>query len=170
MNRFLALFVDKLIRHGHLEVETGDGAKRRFGDGAGPKIAIRIADRAAERELLLNPELALGELYMDGRLELVEGDLYDFVALAAENSMAFSRSRWIKLLEKARVAAAADSSGATTASAPRPTSSGTTITTAGSTASSSTPTSSIRAPISSMRASRSRRPSSPRSAISPPSC
>ena len=46
----------------------------------GPKIAIRLADRAAERELLLNPELALGELYMDGRLELVEGDLYDFVA------------------------------------------------------------------------------------------
>ncbi len=84
MNRFLALFVDKLMRHGDLEVETCDGAKRRFGDGAGPKIAIRFADRAAEREFLLNPELALGELYMDGRLELVEGDLYEFVALAAE--------------------------------------------------------------------------------------
>ena len=104
MNRFLALFLDKLIRHGHLEVESGDGAKRRFGDGAGPKIAIRIADRAAELELLLNPELALGELYMDGRLELVEGGLYDFVALAAENSMALGGSRWIKLLEVARVA------------------------------------------------------------------
>ena len=103
MNRLLALFVDKLIRHGHLEVESGNGAKRRFGDGAGPKIAVRIADRAAERELLLNPELALGELYMDGRLELVEGDLYDFVALAAENSMALGGSRWIKLLEKARI-------------------------------------------------------------------
>lgn len=104
MNRLLALFVDKLIRHGDLEVESGNGAKRRFGDGAGPKIAVRIADRAAERELLLNPELALGELYMDGRLELIEGDLYDFVALAAENSMALGGSRWIKLLEKARVA------------------------------------------------------------------
>jgi len=102
MNRFLALFVDKLMRHGDLEVETCDGAKRRFGDGAGPKIAIRIADRAAERELLLNPELALGELYMDGRLELVEGDLYDFVALAAGNLIVFSQSRWMKLLEKAR--------------------------------------------------------------------
>ena len=102
MNRFLALFVDKLMRQGDLEVETCDGAKRRFGDGAGPKIAIRLADRAAERELLMNPELALGELYMDGRLELVEGDLYDFVALAAENLIVFSQSRWMKLLEKAR--------------------------------------------------------------------
>ena len=102
MNRFLALFVDKLMREGNLEVETCDGAKRRFGDGAGPKIAIRLADRAAERELLVNPELALGELYMDGRLELVEGDLYDFVALAAQNLIVFSQSPWMKLLEKAR--------------------------------------------------------------------
>jgi cyclopropane-fatty-acyl-phospholipid synthase len=104
MNRFLALFVDKLFRHGDLEVEASDGVKRRFGDGSGPKIAIRIADPAAERELLLNPELALGELYMDGRLELREGDLYDFVALAAENSIALGGSQWIKLLEKARIA------------------------------------------------------------------
>jgi cyclopropane-fatty-acyl-phospholipid synthase len=104
MNRLLALFVDKLIRHGHLEIEASDGVRRRFGDGAGPKIVVRIADRAAERELLLNPELALGELYMDGRLELIEGDLYDFVALAAENSMALGGSRWVKVLEKARIA------------------------------------------------------------------
>ena len=104
MNRLLALFVDKLIRHGHLEIAASDGVRRRFGDGAGPKIVVRIADRAAERELLLNPELALGELYMDGRLELIEGDLYDFVALAAENSMALGGSRWVKLLEKARIA------------------------------------------------------------------
>jgi len=104
MNRFLALFLDKLIRRGRLRVEFADGGKRQFGDNSGPQIAIRLADRAAEYELLLRPELALGELYMDGRLALVEGDLYDFIALAAENSIAQGGSRWIRLLEKARIA------------------------------------------------------------------
>ena len=79
MNPLLGIFLENLIRHGNLEVETGDGAKRAFGDGSGAPIAIRLADGAAERALMFDPEMALGELYMDGRLDLrsTRGDLYD---------------------------------------------------------------------------------------------
>ncbi|HYA71520.1 MAG TPA: cyclopropane-fatty-acyl-phospholipid synthase family protein [Roseiarcus sp.] len=93
-----------MIRQGHLEVETCDGVVRVFGDRTGPRLAIRIADRAAERELTLDPELALGELYMDGRLELTHGDLYDLLALGASNLCSYVGLSWIALLNDARIA------------------------------------------------------------------
>ncbi|MGD0640879.1 MAG: cyclopropane-fatty-acyl-phospholipid synthase family protein [Roseiarcus sp.] len=104
MTQFFALFLTKLIRHGHLEVETCDGVVRVFGDRTGPRLAIKIGDRAAERELTLNPELALGELYMDGRLELTHGDLYDLLALGASNLGSYAGLNWIAMLNEARVA------------------------------------------------------------------
>ncbi|MGD1037358.1 MAG: cyclopropane-fatty-acyl-phospholipid synthase family protein [Roseiarcus sp.] len=104
MTQFFAFFLNKLIRHGHLEVETYDGVVRVFGDRTGPRLAVRIADRAAERELTLNPELALGELYMDGRLELTRGDLYDLLALGASNLGSYAGLTWIAMLNEARVA------------------------------------------------------------------
>jgi cyclopropane-fatty-acyl-phospholipid synthase len=103
MNRFLVLFLDRLIRRGHLEIESSTGVTRTFGDGSGPPIAIRLADRAAELRLVLNPELALGELFMDGRLQIKRGDLYDFLALGASNLVDFTGMSWLKALEGARV-------------------------------------------------------------------
>jgi len=98
MTNFLAFFLTKLIRFGHLEVETCDGVTRVFGDRTGPRLAIRIADRAAERELTLDPELALGELYMDGRLEQTRGDLYDLLALGARNMCSYAGLSWLAVL------------------------------------------------------------------------
>ncbi len=102
MSRILGVFLHNLIRHGNLEVETADGAKRTFGDGSGPPLAIRIADAAAERALMLDPELALGELYMDGRLEVTQGDLYDFVALGATNTLGYAHLGLAKALGAVR--------------------------------------------------------------------
>src|SRR6202000_503277 len=42
------------------------------GDGSGPPVAVRFTTAAAERAVLFDPELKLGETYMDGRL-VVEG-------------------------------------------------------------------------------------------------
>ena len=67
-------------------------------------FVVKVADRAAERRLALNPELAFGELFMDGRFDLVEGDLYDLVELGARNLAAYHKPGWIKLLQKARIA------------------------------------------------------------------
>jgi cyclopropane-fatty-acyl-phospholipid synthase len=104
MTRYLSIFLSKLIRHGQLEVESSDGARQTFGDGSGPPLAVRIADRAAERHLAFNPELAFGELFMDGRIELTRGDLYDLLALGARNLAAVNRPAWITFLQKLRVA------------------------------------------------------------------
>ncbi len=78
-------FFDAVIRSGDLEVTYADGRRRRYGDGSGPKVRVRLTDRASERKLLLNPKLAFGEAYMDGRLIIEEGDLYTLLAVAIDN-------------------------------------------------------------------------------------
>ncbi len=66
---------------GSLRVTFASGAVQTFGDGSGEQIAIRFADRGAERALALDPALKLGELYADGRLVLEAGSVYALIAL-----------------------------------------------------------------------------------------
>ena len=102
MSVLLAYVFSRLVRFGNLEVETADGVKRRFGDGQGPELAVRFNDRRAQLRLMLDPSLALGEMFMEGRLDLVRGDLYDLLALGARNLAAGHGPRWIAYLEKLR--------------------------------------------------------------------
>ena len=78
------------IRHGTLIVQLPKGPELNFGDCADPRVSVRVHDTRAIFALILNPDLALGELYMDGRLTVEDGgditDLLDLVfANVAEN-------------------------------------------------------------------------------------
>jgi cyclopropane-fatty-acyl-phospholipid synthase len=48
-------------------------------------VAVRFAHPSAERALLLDPELKLGELYMDGALVVEQGSIADLLALVGQN-------------------------------------------------------------------------------------
>ena len=102
MNAVISRIISSLVRYGDLRVEFPDGETGRFGDGNGPEVAIRFSDQQALWALLRDPELELGELYMDGRLEVVQGDLYDFVALGSANLWKSEGLAWIKALETLR--------------------------------------------------------------------
>ncbi len=82
-----AWLLRRLVREGDLVVRDARGETHRFGDGSGPRVAVRIADRETQRRLTWRPELALGEAYVDGRLILEEGSLYDLLHLVAHNYM-----------------------------------------------------------------------------------
>ncbi len=99
-----ATLLGKLVQTGNLELETADGVRHRFGDGAGPELAARLVDRAAERELLIDPSFYLGELYMDGRFVVTKGSLYQILELGARNLAKIEVLPWVKAIEKARVA------------------------------------------------------------------
>lgn len=64
-----------MVRRGSLAVIYPDGRVTRCGDGSGPEVAIRLNDPALPRRLLVSPELALGEAYMDGTLTIDGDDL-----------------------------------------------------------------------------------------------
>ena len=97
-------WLGKLVRTGDLEVETADGKTHAFGDGSGLRLGVRLVDRAAELELLMDPAFALGELYMDGRLIVTRGSLYDILEMGARNLSQLEAMPWVKALDKARVA------------------------------------------------------------------
>jgi cyclopropane-fatty-acyl-phospholipid synthase len=102
MSRLASGILSKLVRVGRLKVEFADGKVGNYGDGTGPEIAVRFVDRQALWELLRDPELTFGELYMDGRLEQTQGDLYDLIALGAGNLMLGDSPSWLKWISKLR--------------------------------------------------------------------
>jgi cyclopropane-fatty-acyl-phospholipid synthase len=77
--------IGPLIRKGTLRVIDSTGRTETFGDGTGEAITIRIADRATEWRLMLNPQMEAGEAYMDGRLMMEEGSLFGFLELVFRN-------------------------------------------------------------------------------------
>ena len=81
----LRAFFKMIVRCGSLEVETASGSRFAVGDGTGEPLAIRFADRNAERRLLFNPALALGENFMDGRIIVTQGSIHDVLALVSSN-------------------------------------------------------------------------------------
>jgi len=85
MTRLLFTLFKRIVREGSLEVETAGGNHIVISDGTGQHLGIRLEDRASERRLLLNPELAFGELYSDGRLTVTKGTIYDVIALISKN-------------------------------------------------------------------------------------
>jgi cyclopropane-fatty-acyl-phospholipid synthase len=98
----LDLTFDRLVRTGDLVVVDSAGHIHRYGDRTGDQIAIRLADRRLERQLVLDPELALGEGYMQGRLQIDDGDAYGLVALLMRNLTERGLPRWSRTLEAAR--------------------------------------------------------------------
>jgi cyclopropane-fatty-acyl-phospholipid synthase len=80
----LRSFLSGLVRDGTLKVTWPDGTSRVFGAGA-PHAAIRLSGRATPLRLALRPEIAFGEAYMDGRLEVVAGDIGDVLRILIAN-------------------------------------------------------------------------------------
>ena len=85
MSALFRSFVARVVTRGTLEVETASGRRFTVGNGADDPVGVRLVDQAAERRLLLDPALALGELYMEERIVVTRGSLYDLLALVASN-------------------------------------------------------------------------------------
>lgn len=74
------------ITRGRLTLIQPDGSKSSSGTGP-PEVTIRISDWGGMLRLALNPSLAAGELYMDGRLIVERGDIADLLELAFANPL-----------------------------------------------------------------------------------
>lgn len=81
MERLLARALSKVVRTGDLTVKLASGVARRFGDGSGPPLALRFTSPQWQRAIALDPELKLGEAYMEGGVTVEEGDIADVLAL-----------------------------------------------------------------------------------------
>ena len=80
----LRRLLQQIVRNGTLTIVGPDGQSVLVGHGA-PHVTIRIADPGVIPRLLLNPDLAFGEAYMDGALTVEAGDIYGFLDLCFAN-------------------------------------------------------------------------------------
>ncbi len=80
----LARLLHSIVRQGTLTVTSPGGSRGSVGAGD-PHVAIKLHDRRAVLELAMRPDLKLGELYMDGRLTVEEGDILLLLDLLMTN-------------------------------------------------------------------------------------
>src|ERR1700743_3956862 len=95
MDRLLRYFLAQFIRRGSMTFTTASGAKFTCGDGTGEPVSVRFLTTDGERRILLNPELALGELYMDGTFVVEQGSIADALAILLAQPEILPR--WAKL-------------------------------------------------------------------------
>ena len=95
----------RLIRQGELIVIDAGGKEYRYGTpypGRAP-VRVRFTDRSTPRKIVLSPSLGAGEAYMDGRMLLEQGDIYDLLDLVTWNNRFESRPDQKNLESKGRI-------------------------------------------------------------------
>lgn len=82
MDGVFRLLLGRFIQRGTIIFTTAGGTTFTCGDGTGEQVHARLTSPLAQRRLLLDPELALGEIYMDGGLVMQQGSIADLLAVA----------------------------------------------------------------------------------------
>jgi len=81
MDLLLRTVLRSVIRAGSLKVTTANDTTFTLGDGSGSPAAIRFNTHAAERGVIVDPELRFGESYMDGSLVVEQGSIADVLGV-----------------------------------------------------------------------------------------
>jgi cyclopropane-fatty-acyl-phospholipid synthase len=86
MSNFLGM-LRQLVQKGNLKAILASGEQAMLGDGSGELVVLRTADEAAEKAILLDPGLKFGEMYVEGRLVVEQGTIFDVIALMKANGL-----------------------------------------------------------------------------------
>ena len=78
-------FMRRFVEIGTLTVIDPRGGVHRLEGAGGPSATVRLHDASVSRAMFASPALAVGEAYMDGRLTVEEGTLFDFLTIALVN-------------------------------------------------------------------------------------
>ena len=91
--RFLPKLFKKVIRKGQLTLVDPKGNKQTFsGVEPGPEATLLVHRASIDWKLFLNPELHVGEAYMDGDIDVGSGDIYDLLEIFFVNKRHFDRN------------------------------------------------------------------------------
>lgn len=85
-DRILNRMLRDFVKSGSLALTLADGARHNYGNGSAPSVEVTFHDATLPRRLVLNPDMALGEAYMDARLTIAQDDLEGLLSLVAINA------------------------------------------------------------------------------------
>jgi cyclopropane-fatty-acyl-phospholipid synthase len=98
--------LDRALKHvvksGALAVRDPAGKVHTYGDGSGEQIVFKVVNKNTPLKLAVDPDLFLGEAYMNGEIELERGTIYDLLALLMANAEHRPVPAAVRLAEKAR--------------------------------------------------------------------
>ena len=96
MDRLLLVLLHRFIRRGSLTITTAAGSTYSFGDSSGPPVAVRFTTAKTQSAVLFDPELKLGEAYMDGSVIVERGSIADVLAvLLRQDRVAVPYFAWL---------------------------------------------------------------------------
>ena len=97
----LQSLLDRTFLTRAIRVRLPDGRELAAGPGA-PELTVVISDAKTALAIAANPELALGEAFMDGRFRIEDGDIYDFLQLTTSQLAMRPRAGRLNLLQRLR--------------------------------------------------------------------
>ncbi len=83
----LQAMIGKIVTKGSLKLILASGETHVFGDGSEQTVTVRFADAEAEGAVATDPALKLGEMYMEGRFVVEDGNIFDFLSLIRRNGV-----------------------------------------------------------------------------------
>jgi cyclopropane-fatty-acyl-phospholipid synthase len=102
MSKILRSFLTRFIRVGNLEIQPASGKPFTVGDGSGAPVSLRFVDTSAQWQCLRDPELAFGELFMEQRLLVTRGTIYDALVIGASNLLLPGNPKWLEFIQATR--------------------------------------------------------------------
>ena len=81
MDRLLRHFLGRFIRRGSITFTTANGKNLPAAMEPASPVSARFLTKEAQRRILLHPELALGETFMDGSFVIEQGSIADALAI-----------------------------------------------------------------------------------------
>jgi len=77
----------RVVKRGELTVIDHDGKSHRYGAPApgAKRVTIRFNHKSAAAHIVRHPQVGAAEVYMDGRMDVVEGDIRDLILLFHSN-------------------------------------------------------------------------------------
>jgi cyclopropane-fatty-acyl-phospholipid synthase len=100
----LWLLLDRVVTSGQITFIDADGRRHVFGDNTGPEVVVRLHDKPVEWRIALDPELAIAEALMHGRLSPEQGSVYDLLEILIKNTARTRPSGTARILDGMRYA------------------------------------------------------------------
>ena len=97
----LQSLLDRTFLTRSIRVRLPDGRELTAGPGE-PELTVVIAETKAALSIAANPELALGETFMDGTFRIEGGRIYDFLQLTTSQLALRPRSPGLSWMQKIR--------------------------------------------------------------------
>ena len=94
---------EPLVKTGRLEVTLPSGKALLFGDDGQPRAGIRFTDQRAIFALLRDPDLNFGEMFMQERLLVEKGSVYDVLELLLRHAQHAPVSATVRMLDAWRM-------------------------------------------------------------------